>query len=216
MWQKKYQQKKFYWGLKPSPVLVEFLSKIPKGKILDIGAGEGRNSIFLAKNGFKVEAIDKIAEGLKKCRDFAKKHNLLIKTKVCDIRKFGFKANKYSLIISTAALDFLKKSEIELVVKKIKKSLVINGFIYFLVFSTKDPLYQKVKKLGLKKIEKNTYYLPKHKIYRHFFTQKELKEKFEDFKIVYLKQKKILDTGHGKPHYHSIIELLAQKKKAVK
>lgn len=210
----KYSQKDFYWGLKPSPLLVKFLPRIPKGKALDIGAGEGRNSIFLAKNGFKVEAIDKIDEGLNKCKDFVKRHNLSIRAKVCDARKFKFGKNKYSLIIAITTLSFLKKTEIEIIVKKIKKSLIPEGFIYLLVFSTKEPAYQKIKESGLKEIERNTFYLPKYKIHRHFFTRKELQEMFSDFKIIYLKQKRIKDTGHGKLHFHNIIEIFTQKKKA--
>lgn len=194
-------------------ILEKFLHLIPRGEALDIGAGKGRNSIFLAKNGFKVEAIDKIAEGLKKCRNFAKKYNLPIKTKLCDVRKFEFKKSKYSLVIARASLDFLKKSEIESIIKKIKKSLISQGFIYFVVFSTKDPMYKKIKKLKLKEIEENTFYLPKYKTYRHFFTQKELKQMFKDFKIIHLKQKRIKDTGPQKLHFHNIIEIIVQKKR---
>lgn len=194
-------------------VLVKFLDLIPKGRALDIGAGAGRNSIFLAKNGFKVEAIDKIADGLKKCRNFAKKHNLPIKTKLCDVRKFEFKKNKYSLIIARASLDFLKKSEIESIVSKIKKSLIPKGFVYFVVFSIKDPFYRKIKKLGLEEVEKNTFYLPKYRTYRHFFTQKELKGMVRGFKIIHLKRKRKKDTGPIKPHFHNIIEIIAQKKR---
>jgi hypothetical protein len=40
------QKRKFYWGLKPDSLLIKYLSLIPKGKALDIGAGEGRNSVF--------------------------------------------------------------------------------------------------------------------------------------------------------------------------
>ncbi|MHA1470133.1 MAG: class I SAM-dependent methyltransferase [Candidatus Asgardarchaeia archaeon] len=194
-------------------VLIKFLPLIPKGIALDIGTGKGKNSIFLAKNGFEVEAIDKIAEGLKKCRDFAKKYNLPIKTKVCDVRKFEFKNNKYSLIIARASLDFLKKTEIERIIKKIKKSLIEEGFVYLVVFSTKDPFYQKIKELGLKEVEKDTFYLPKYKTYRHFFTQKKLKKMFKDFKTIYLKQKQIKDAGPKRPHFHNVIEIIAQKKR---
>ena len=71
--EKEYKKEKFYWGLKADDILVKYLDKIPKGKALDIGAGEGRNSLFLAQNGFEVKAIDKIPDGLKKCEDLAKK-----------------------------------------------------------------------------------------------------------------------------------------------
>lgn len=216
MQEKEYKQKKYYWGgLKPNSALEKYLAKFPKGKALDIGAGGGRNSIFLAENGFKVEAIDKVKEGLEKIKNLAKEHKLKIKTKKCDINNFKFEKNNYSLVVATYSLDFLKKNEIYLILNKIKKSVITNGFVYLFVFSVKDPMYKFITEKGIEQIEKNTFYLPKYKTYRHFFTKNELQEKFKNFKIILLKQKQILDKGHDKPHYHNVIELLAQKKKTV-
>jgi len=214
MWEEKYQKNKYYWGLKPNPTLEEYINEIPKGKALNIGAGEGRNSIFLAKNGFEVTAIDRIKQGLDKIKKLAKKHNLTIKTNLCDIKNLKFEKEKYSLIISVSTIHFLKKSEINPILDKIINSLKISGFIYLSVFSTKDPMLKLIKERKIEEIEENTFYLPKFKTYRHFFTKTEIKEKFKDFNIILLKQKEILDTGHDKPHYHNIIEFLAQKRKA--
>jgi len=211
MWREEYKKKKFYWGLKPVPRLKKVIKYAPTGEALDIGAGEGRNSIFLAKNSFKVTAIDLIPEGLKKLAHFAKEHNLNISTKVIDIRKFKFPTDKYSLIISIAAIDFLKKSEIDKIIKRIKKSLIRGGVLYLSVFSTNDPLFYKIKELNLEPIEKNTFYLPKGKFYRHFFTRNELKNYFKDFEIILLKSRSIRDMSHDKPHFHHIIELIAKK-----
>ncbi len=113
MWQKEYRKRGFYWGLKPDKGLKKAIKYAPKGVALDIGAGEGRNSIFLAKNGFRVEAIDKHFDGLKKCKTIAENYSFKISVKTKDITKFNFPHNKYSLIVSVAAIDFLKKSEIE-------------------------------------------------------------------------------------------------------
>lgn len=213
MWEEEYKQKKFYWGLKPNPALKKYIQLFSIGKALDIGAGEGRNSIFLVKNGFEVESIDKNKECLEKIKNLTEKHNLAIKTKCCDIKNFRFEKDKYSLVIATFSIDFLKKSEINIILDKIKTSLKINGFVYLSVFSIKDPMYKLIIGKGLKQVEKNTFYLAKHKTYRHFFTKKEIREKFSDFKTILLEQKEILDKGHGEPHYHNIIKLLTQKKK---
>ncbi len=90
MWRKEYKKREFYWGIKPDSILVKFLSKISKGKALDIGSGEGRNSIFLAQNGFKVESVDILKEGLDKCSDTAQKYNLPIITRCINIKNFKF------------------------------------------------------------------------------------------------------------------------------
>jgi cyclopropane fatty-acyl-phospholipid synthase-like methyltransferase len=211
MFQEEYKQKSFYWGLKPNPVLEKFINIIPKGKALDIGAGEGRNSIFLAQHDFAVEALDKIPEGLEKCQNLAKETGLHINTIVQDVRNFDFQKEKYSLILAVASLDFLKKTEIEIIFNKIKKSLVENGFIFLSVFSTNDPLFRKLKERSFKEIEENTFFMPKIDTIRHFFTRKEITEAFNTFEVVYTEEKDIEDKSHDQPHFHSIIEFLARK-----
>lgn len=202
------QNNKLYWGLNSGPTLGKFIDIIPKGIALDIGAGEGRNSFFLERNGFEVEAIDKDSTGLEKCKSFAQENNLSITTKVCDIKEFDFQENKYSLVVARNSIDFMKKSEIEIVIEKIKKSLTQNGLVYFSVFSLEEPAYLKVKKMGLEEIEENTFYLPKYKVHRHFFIKEELEKLFEDFKIIYSEEIQINDPGHGetKPHVHYTLD----------
>ena len=56
---KTYKEFNNVFGGAPEEILVEFFDKIDKTKfVLDIGGGQGRNSIFLAEKGFQVEAID--------------------------------------------------------------------------------------------------------------------------------------------------------------
>ena len=211
MWQKEYKKEKFYWGLKPEEGLKEVIKYAPKGVALDIGAGEGRNSIFLAKNGFEVEAIDKVREGLEKCQKLAEKYNLPIKTKVVDVKKFKFEENKYSLVLDIVALDFLKFSEIKKIIPKIKKSLKRKGVFCIVVFSTKDPAFKKLKLKGLEINEKNTFYLPRLKTFRHFFEKKELFYLLKNFEIIKIKDKKIKDIYHDKPHFHQVIIAIVKK-----
>lgn len=42
----------------PTPLLVDWLDKIPKGRALDLACGAGRNSLFLAEKGFEVLGVD--------------------------------------------------------------------------------------------------------------------------------------------------------------
>jgi len=212
MWNKIYKKRKFYWGLKPDPLLVKYLSRIPKGKALDIGAGEGRNSFILARNGFKVEAIDKNKERLKKCREIAEKYRLPIETKAIDIRNFEFKPNKYSLILDILALSFLKFSEVKEIIPKIKKSLKRNGIFYMVAFSTKDPAFTRLKFKKLEIDEKNTFYLPKLKIFRHFFERKELLKLLKNFEILKIEERKVRDISHSRIHFHRIIIAIVKKR----
>ena len=58
-WNKIYHEGNPAWGKAPANVLDKFINFFPKGgKILDVGCGEGRNSIPLNKKGFTVHGID--------------------------------------------------------------------------------------------------------------------------------------------------------------
>jgi 2-polyprenyl-3-methyl-5-hydroxy-6-metoxy-1,4-benzoquinol methylase len=209
--QKENKKEKFHRRLSPEEGLKEVLKYVPKGKALDIGAGEGRNSIFLAKNGFEVEAIDIVAEGLKKCKNIARENNLSIKTKVIDIRKFNFKKQNYSLIISINAIDFLKSKEIKKIITKIKYSLLPKGVFYFVGFSTRDPLARRCREKKLKEIERNTFYLPKFKTLRHFFRKREILNLFKDFKILKIEEGKVIHIHNNRTHSHWIIRAIIKK-----
>ena len=48
----------------PSPLLVEYAQKLPPGRALDLACGAGRNSIWLAQQGWSVTAVDKAESAL--------------------------------------------------------------------------------------------------------------------------------------------------------
>jgi len=58
-----------------------------KGPILDIACGDGRNTIYLARLGYEVVAIDFCEEALKRLNYFAEKESLKIKTRLLDLSK---------------------------------------------------------------------------------------------------------------------------------
>ena len=129
-----YKKEKCLWGTEPVPIVKSLLKYKSFGKILDLGAGEGRNSIFLAEKGFDVTAVDISESGIKKLKDIASKKNIKINTIVGDIRKFNFDKN-YDVILSIATLHFLKRTDIVELIDKMKKHTNKNGLNIINVFT---------------------------------------------------------------------------------
>jgi SAM-dependent methyltransferase len=61
-WQERYQGCECVGGDQPSSFLVEHMDLLPRGRALDIAMGEGRNALFLARQGYQVTGVER--EGL--------------------------------------------------------------------------------------------------------------------------------------------------------
>ena len=73
-WNEKYATEKYLFGNEAIPFLQDHVGLLPKGQVLDLAIGEGRNGIFLATQGFDVTGVDISEEGLKKAQALAAKH----------------------------------------------------------------------------------------------------------------------------------------------
>lgn len=84
----KYYQTENLFG-EPYPELVKFYStKKPEGKLLDVGCGQGRNFIALARLGYDVIGIDHSKVGIQQLKEIAKKEHLPLIGIVGDIYEY--------------------------------------------------------------------------------------------------------------------------------
>lgn len=73
--------------LNPEQSLVENAIYFKKGSVIDIACGDGRNALFLLKNGFNVTGVDFSNEALERLSRFAKRNNYLVNTKQIDLSR---------------------------------------------------------------------------------------------------------------------------------
>ena len=64
-------------GPPPARFLTQQLHRLPKGKALDVAAGSGRNSLYLASHGFQVDAMDRDEQAMAQLAATATQRNLL-------------------------------------------------------------------------------------------------------------------------------------------
>lgn len=69
-WNERYQEGYAGHG-RPSAVLQQWITRIPRGRALDLACGAGRNALFLASHGFAVDAVDISNEALARARERA-------------------------------------------------------------------------------------------------------------------------------------------------
>lgn len=67
-WDERYSGDEFEWSMHPNQFVAAELAGLPPGRALDLAAGEGRNSVWLAEQGWSVTAVDFSRVGLEKGR----------------------------------------------------------------------------------------------------------------------------------------------------
>jgi SAM-dependent methyltransferase len=69
------------------------------GRALDVGAGEGRNAVWLAERGWKVTAVDFSEVGIAKARRVAEARDVDVNWVLADLREYEPEAAVYDLAI---------------------------------------------------------------------------------------------------------------------
>jgi 2-polyprenyl-3-methyl-5-hydroxy-6-metoxy-1,4-benzoquinol methylase len=70
-WDERYSGDELVWTSTPNQFLVAEVVGLPVGRAVDLACGEGRNSIWLAEQGWQVTGVDFSAVGLAKAQRFA-------------------------------------------------------------------------------------------------------------------------------------------------
>ncbi|MFC4768611.1 methyltransferase domain-containing protein [Effusibacillus consociatus] len=119
-----YLNEEYYWGKEPNNLARRILELIPadqrKGKkLVDLGAGEGRDSVFLAQEGFDVLAVDIAPAGLEKVQRLAKEKNVSIETLESDLNELQL-SGKFDVVYSIGTLQYITPQNRERQFHKIK------------------------------------------------------------------------------------------------
>ena len=99
-WDERYGVDEYVYGREPNLFLKQNVKVIPKGNVLCIADGEGRNGVWLVKQGYSVTSIDFSPKAIEKINRLAQKNEVSIKTICVDLLNYKFGENIYDGIIS--------------------------------------------------------------------------------------------------------------------
>lgn len=100
IWDEEYKTDNYVYGKEPNDFLKENYACIPKGKVLLLAEGEGRNAVFLALKGYQVTAVDISAVGLEKAKKLANENDVSIKTICADLETLDIGKKTWDGIVS--------------------------------------------------------------------------------------------------------------------
>jgi SAM-dependent methyltransferase len=209
---KTYKEIKDVFGSEPVEILKRYYAQIDKTKpVLDIGAGQGRNSFFLAKAGYAVDAIDPSRISIETINEITKRENYKINAYQCSFDEFTYRNYPYSAILVFGLLQILDLKSINLLTKMIDKYTTIGSLVFITAFSIKDASFKKYEKKW-NKVSRNSFYDNKGN-YRTFFETSKIIELFDSYKIIHQWEGLGRKHRHGNNpiEQHSMIKLVMER-----
>lgn len=142
--------------LEPEQWFIEWTHNLnPKGlKVLDLGCGNGRNAIALAKLGAIVKGIDVSSVALELLENRAKKENVEVETFLGSINKLPFPDRTFDMVICYNAIFNTSLKQIKETIKETRRVIKKNGVFLVTFRSTKSPIPEDAKAL---EDESNSY-----------------------------------------------------------
>jgi tellurite methyltransferase len=110
IYEEEYKIPEYYWGTEPSKMCYRVMELIPPTrhlKLLDIGCGEGKDSVFFARNGYDVTAFDISDAGIDKTKRLAEKIGVQVKVFKADILDFRLDTS-FDILFSSGVLHYVK------------------------------------------------------------------------------------------------------------
>ncbi len=196
----RYTAQDYYWGLKPNRLCYEVMQLLPPVRayrVLDIGCGEGKDAVFLARCGYLVTAFDISEAGIEKAKRLAEYNRVEVRFQRADLRDYPFDQD-YDIIFSSGVLHFLQPQYREEILSRMREHTVPGGFNALNVF---------VEKPFIVRAPDST----RDESLRYFWSSGELFTHYQDW-LFHTCREEVFDCmSGGNPHKHCMDSLIAQK-----
>ena len=196
-WNKRFAADGYLFGLQPNQWLQEHAHFWQRGdRVLAVADGEGRNSVWMARRGLRVDAFDLSDVGVAKARKLAAEQGAAVDFAVADIAELAWPENLYdgvAAIFFQFAEPALRARIFEGIVRCLKPggTLVLQGY-------------------APKQLEYRTGGPP---IASHMYTPQMLRKAFGALEIVELREyEAVIEEGTGHKGMSALIGLVARKK----
>ncbi len=143
----KYYEEEQHFG-EPYPELVKFFREIEvRGKVLDLGCGQGRNALAIARLGYDVTGVDISVVGIEQMISEARKENLPVKGIVANFYDYTIDSS-FDFILLDSILHFYKREREKetMLLQRITNDMRVGSVICILVSKSKttEPILEKI------------------------------------------------------------------------
>lgn len=196
-WNRRFDGDGFLFGTEPNVWLRRHASLWPRGgRILSVADGEGRNSVWLAQQGFVVDAFDIAEVGVTKARRFAEQAGVHVNFSVADCDGFNWRPAHYDGV-AAIFVQFADPALRERLFARIVESLKPGGLLVLQGYTPKQ-------------LEYRTGGPP---FVSHLYTEELLRASFAALDIVELEEyEDVLAEGTGHSGRSALIGMVARRR----
>ena len=195
-WNRRYAGDEFLFGTEPNVWLREHASAWPSGgHLLSVADGEGRNSVWLARQGFQVEAFDVAERAVEKAQAFARREGVSVNFAVADVDGFAWPDAAYDGV-AAIFVQFADPPTRARLFERIVRSLKPGGVLVLQGYTPKQ-------------LEHRTGGPP---ILSHLYTRELLETAFAELEILALQDYEAeVREGQGHSGLSALIGLVARR-----
>lgn len=98
-WDERYRASERVWSVEPNMWVAREASGLTPGRALDLAAGEGRNALWLAGRGWRVDAVDFSPVAVRRIADTAENRQAEVRAEVADVTRYTAEEAAYDLVL---------------------------------------------------------------------------------------------------------------------
>ena len=195
-WNKRFAGADYIFGTQANKWLTQQASHMPKsGHALAVADGEGRNSVWLAQQGFQVDAFDIAAIGVEKARKLASTSAVNVNFHVSSAEDWSWQSEHYDLVVAIF-IQFADPETRALLFANMMKTLKKGGLLLLQGYTPKQLDYK-------------TGGPP---LLSHLYTEELLRDNFKQMEILELKvYEDVLEEGTQHAGQSALIGMVAKK-----
>jgi tellurite methyltransferase len=184
-----------YFGDRPEEILVAHLADLDRKRpVLDIGCGQGRHALYLADNGFTVDALDPSAVAIEQVARAAADRRLPVRAIRGTFRDQAIVRGAYGAVLVFGLVPLLERSEIEALAEMVTSALAPRGLLFITAFGTWDPAWTR-RASEWREVGANSFRGPGGEL-RTYLEPGELSRFFPTFEVIHSWE------GLGPEHRH--------------
>ena len=192
-WAREYRRtpETYIWGTEPSSFARRVVALLPRGaRVLDLGCGEGRDSVFFTAEGFDVVGVDSSRAGIAKARRLADTRGVRVHWLVGDMAHLAYRG-PFDLIYSCGTIHYVPRQKRARFFSRLQSLTRPGGLHAHVAFTDREVYVEKGEVID-------------------YFAPGELVAAYPDWTILHQEEGRIPCAQDGTHHHHSVESLIAR------